>query len=60
VRPRYSAPTWLVDVSPFVHLGLTPGSAFRPGSAAVIALIGIAGAVVACRLFARRDLVVGD
>jgi ABC-2 type transport system permease protein len=54
------APTWLVDVSPFVHLGLTPGSAFRPGSAAVIALIGAAGAALACRLFARRDLVVGD
>ena len=54
------APTWLVDVSPFVHLGLAPARAFRLGSAAVIALIGVAGAALACILFARRDLVVGD
>lgn len=54
------APAWLVDVSPFVHLGLAPGRAFRAGSAVVIALIGAAGAAVACGLFARRDLVVGD
>ena len=54
------APTWLVDVSPFVHLGLAPARAFRPGSAAVIALIGVAGAALACGLFARRDLASGD
>jgi ABC-2 type transport system permease protein len=54
------APTWLVDVSPFVHLGLAPGRAFRPGSAVVITLIGASGAAIACGLFARRDLVVGD
>lgn len=54
------APAWLVDVSPFVHLGLAPGRAFRLGSAAVIALIGAAGAALACGLFARRDLALGD
>jgi ABC-2 type transport system permease protein len=54
------APTWLVDVSPFVQFGLAPPRAFRPGSAVVIALIGAAGAAPACGLFTRRDLVVGD
>jgi len=46
------APTWLVDISPFAHLGLAPARTFRPGSVVVIALIGAAGVALACRLFA--------
>ena len=54
------APPWLIDVSPFSHLGLAPARAFRPGAAGVIWLIGLAAGALACRLLERRDIAIGQ
>ena len=35
-----SAPQWLIEVSPFQHVGLVPAQAFRAGDAAVMLAIG--------------------
>jgi ABC-2 type transport system permease protein len=50
------APDWLVDVTPFAHVGLVPTESFRLGAAAVMVAIGAAGAAAAVALFRRRDL----
>jgi len=50
------APKWLVDATPFAHVGLVPAAAFRPGPAAIMTAIGLAAAVAAITLFERRDL----
>jgi len=50
------APRWLIDVSPFVHLGLAPSRPFRLGSVAVMLLIGALAAVASTAVFERRDL----
>ena len=51
-----SVPRWLVDVTPFVHVGLVPAQAFRVVSAAVMVAIGVASVGVALTVFRRRDL----
>jgi ABC-2 type transport system permease protein len=51
------APRWLVDATPFVHLGLAPIHAFRPGPAAVMLLIGIAAGTAAVARFGQRDVI---
>jgi ABC-2 type transport system permease protein len=50
------APDWLVDLTPFAHVGLVPTQSFRLGAAAVMIAIGAAGAAAAVALFRRRDL----
>jgi polyether ionophore transport system permease protein len=50
------APDWLVDVTPFAHVGLVPTQSFRLGAAAVMVAIGAAGAATSIALFQRRDL----
>jgi ABC-2 type transport system permease protein len=50
------APRWLVDLTPFQHVGLVPAAAFRPVSALVMVAIGIVAAVAALAAFERRDL----
>jgi ABC-2 type transport system permease protein len=50
------APSWVLDLSPFHHIGLVPQQAFRPGAAAVMLTIAVASAVAAVLLFERRDL----
>jgi ABC-2 type transport system permease protein len=50
------APTWLLDISPFRHVGLVPAQSFRAGAAAVMVAIGAAGSLAALAVFARRDL----
>ena len=50
------APRWLVDVTPFAHVGLVPAQAFRGSAAAVMLAIGLGAAVAACLCLARRDL----
>jgi ABC-2 type transport system permease protein len=50
------APKWLVDLTPFAHVGLVPVQAFRGGAAAVMLGIGVLAAVAAVELFRRRDL----
>ena len=51
------APKWLVDVTPFQHVGLVPAAAFRPVSAIVMIVIGVVLAAVAVLAFERRDLI---
>jgi polyether ionophore transport system permease protein len=51
------APQWLVDVTPFAHVGLVPTQPFHGGAAAVMALIGVAAAGAALLVFRRRDLI---
>ena len=50
------APKWLVDATPFAHVGLVPAAAFRPGPAAIMVAIGVVTAVAALAAFERRDL----
>ena len=50
------APKWLVDLTPFEHVGLVPAAAFRPISALAMAGIGAAVALLSLWAFARRDL----
>jgi ABC-2 type transport system permease protein len=50
------APTWLVGLTPFAHVGLVPAQAFRGAAAAVMVAIGIGAAGVAAAAFRRRDL----
>jgi ABC-2 type transport system permease protein len=50
------APTWLLDLSPFRHVGLVPAQSFRAGPAAIMVAIGAAGSLAALAVFARRDL----
>ncbi len=51
------APGWLVDATPFAHVGLVPAQPLRAGAAVVMLAIGVLAAVVAVHLFERRDLV---
>ncbi len=57
--PVLGGPHWLIDLSPFAHLGLAPGHAFRLAPVALMAAIGVAAAGAADSLFPRRDLVTG-
>jgi ABC-2 type transport system permease protein len=50
------APKWLVDLTPFSHVGLVPGQPFRPGAAAIMLAIGVLAVVGAIGTFERRDL----
>jgi ABC-2 type transport system permease protein len=50
------APKWLVDVTPFAHVGLVPAQPFRAGAAAIMVAIGLAAAAAAIAVFERRDL----
>lgn len=52
------APKWLLDVTPFAHVGFVPAEPFRVVAAIVMAAIGVVLAVVAVGVFERRDLVV--
>jgi ABC-2 type transport system permease protein len=50
------APRWLLDVTPFAHVGLVPTQTFRLGAAAIMIGVGAAGAAGGLALFRRRDL----
>jgi ABC-2 type transport system permease protein len=50
------APAWLVDATPFAHVGLVPAQSFRAGAAALMLAIGAAAALAAIGVFRRRDL----
>jgi ABC-2 type transport system permease protein len=50
------APGWLVEVTPFAHVGLVPTQTFRAGAAAVMVAIGVLAAAAALGMFRRRDL----
>jgi ABC-2 type transport system permease protein len=53
------APKWLLDVTPFAHVGLVPAEPFRAIGAGIMVAIGAGAAGAALELFRRRDLV-GD
>ncbi|HTU98009.1 MAG TPA: hypothetical protein VMF14_19320, partial [Solirubrobacteraceae bacterium] len=55
--PVLGSPHWLLDLSPFAHLGLAPARPFRLGPIALMAAIGAVAAAAAMPLLARRDLV---
>jgi len=50
------APQWLVDLTPFRHVGLVPAQPFRGGAALAMLAIGAATGVAALAAFRRRDL----
>jgi ABC-2 type transport system permease protein len=51
-----SAPRWLLDVTPFQHVGLVPAQPFRAGAAAVMLGIALLASLCALWAFRRRDL----
>jgi ABC-2 type transport system permease protein len=53
------APRWLLDVSPFQHVGLVPAQPFRIGAALVMLAAALAASLAAVWRFTRRDLI-GD
>ena len=50
------APRWLVDLTPFAHVGLVPAEPFRPRAAVAMTAIGLLAAAGALAAFRRRDL----
>jgi ABC-2 type transport system permease protein len=50
-------PKWLVEVTPFAHVGLVPTQSFRGGVAAVMLAIAAAAGAGALWAFGRRDTV---
>lgn len=50
------APHWLLDLSPFQHVGLVPAQAFKLQAAAIMLALAALSAAVALWLFRRRDL----
>jgi ABC-2 type transport system permease protein len=50
------APGWLVDITPFEHVGLVPATAFRPVSAVVMLGIGVLAGAAGVVAFRRRDI----
>lgn len=51
------APTWLVRLTPFAHLGLVPAAPFQAGGAAAMLAVGLAAGLAAIWAFGRRDLI---
>jgi ABC-2 type transport system permease protein len=51
------APKWLVELTPFEHVGLVPAQAFRGAAAAVMVGVGLLAALAALGVFRRRDLI---
>jgi len=49
-------PKWMVDLTPFAHIGFVPAQAFRAGDAVAMIAIGMVTALAALELFRRRDL----
>ncbi len=52
-----SAPSWLLGVSPFHHVGLVPAQPFRLEAALVMIAAGLLAALAGGAIFRRRDLV---
>ena len=50
------APKRLVDLTPFVHVGLVPAQPFRAGAAIVMLAIGAVSALAAIGVFEQRDV----
>jgi ABC-2 type transport system permease protein len=50
------APGWLVDLTPFRHIGLVPVQSFQLWAAVVMVAIGLGAASASLSFFGRRDL----
>jgi ABC-2 type transport system permease protein len=53
----FDAPDWLLNATPFQHVGLVPAQPFRGGAAAAMLLIAAAAGLAGVWIFSRRDLV---
>lgn len=51
------APRWLLEASPFQHVGLVPAQPFQPGAAVAMLAVGGVCALAALWAFARRDVI---
>jgi ABC-2 type transport system permease protein len=51
------APRWLLDVTPFAHIGLVPAAPFRVIATLIMLAIGTVAAAIALAVFRRRDLI---
>jgi len=51
-----NVPKWLVELTPFTHIGLVPAEPFRASDAAIMLGIAAACALLATWAFTRRDL----
>jgi ABC-2 type transport system permease protein len=51
------APHWLLDVTPFQHVGLVPSQAFRATGAVTMLVVAAAVALASIWSFRRRDLI---
>jgi ABC-2 type transport system permease protein len=51
-----SVPNWLVQATPFAHVGLVPAEPFRGGAALVMLAIALSSVLAALWVFRRRDL----
>jgi polyether ionophore transport system permease protein len=49
-------PGWLLDATPFEHVGLVPAQPFRVGAAAAMLAVGSGAALLSLWAFRRRDL----
>jgi ABC-2 type transport system permease protein len=50
-------PQWVVDLTPFRHIGLVPAQPFQATGAVVMVVVGAAAGGAALGVFRRRDLV---
>lgn len=50
------APKWLVDITPFAHVGLVPAQPFKAVAAGVMVAVALLSAAAAVRVFQHRDL----
>ncbi len=50
------APRWLVELTPFAHVGLVPAQPFRATAAVAMLAIAAASALAATLIFKQRDL----
>ncbi|HEV2427009.1 MAG TPA: hypothetical protein VGS61_02180, partial [Acidimicrobiales bacterium] len=56
VGTLFTLPHWVIEATPYQHIGYVPAQAFRPVAAAVMLGIGLVGALAALEVFRRRDL----
>ena len=56
VGSLFSPPRWVLDLTPFAHVGLVPTQAVRGVAVAVMIVIGVVAAAVAIGVFRHRDV----
>jgi ABC-2 type transport system permease protein len=57
VGESLQAPTWVLDLSPFYHLGIVPGGSIKVIASAVLIGVGVVAGLAGMLAFARRDTV---